>query len=71
MSLFVSKTLRRKLPRSVIASTISTSLWRPARIEDVLPPLEPFSRRHIGPSDAEVKEMLEGCGVKVSQGITM
>ena len=63
---FVSKTLRRKFPQGVVASTICTSLWRPARIENVLTPLEPFSRRHIGPSDSEVKKMLEMCNVKVS-----
>ena len=63
---FVAKTLRRKFPRNVVASTICTSLWRPARIENVLPPLEAFSRRHIGPSDSEAKEMLEVCNVKVS-----
>ena len=62
----VSSTLRRKVPRSIVANTICSSLGRPARIENVLPPLEPFSRRHIGPSDCEVKEMLEMCNVKVN-----
>ena len=35
------------------------------RLHEVLPPLESFSRRHIGPSPEEVSEMLEVCGVKV------
>ena len=63
---FVSKTLRRKFPGDVVASRICTSLGRPARIENVLPPLESFSRRHIGPSDSEMTEMLKVCNVKVS-----
>ena len=36
------------------------------RLYEVLPPLESFSKRHIGPSEEEVAEMLEVCGVKVS-----
>ena len=64
----LTKTLKRELlvSRTGVTRAICSSAWRPARIEDVLPPLESFSRRHIGPSEVEVVEMLETCGVKVS-----
>lgn len=35
------------------------------RIHEVLPPLESFSRRHIGPSEEEIADMLRTCGVEV------
>ena len=60
------KTLRRELSQKGITKAICSSAWLPARIENVLPPLESFSRRHIGPSESEVAEMLETCGVMVS-----
>ena len=45
----------------------SVSAWRPhERLHEVLPPLESFTRRHIGPSDNDVQEMLRACGVEVS-----
>lgn len=45
---------------------VSTSaIQRHERLHEVLPPLESFSRRHIGPSDEEVAEMLKTCGVEV------
>ena len=45
---------------------ISTSLAvRHERLYEVLPPLESFSRRHIGPSPEEVQEMLNACGEEV------
>jgi len=37
----------------------------------VLPPLESFSRRHIGPSPQDVQEMLKVCGVEVSEQTTL
>ena len=63
----LTKTLKRGLLLSRIDVTraICSSVWRPARIEDVLPPLESFSRRHIGPNESEVADMLETCGVNV------
>ncbi len=36
------------------------------RLYEVLPPLESFSRRHIGPSPESIKEMLDVCKVKVN-----
>lgn len=35
------------------------------RLYEVLPPLESFSRRHIGPSPEFIQEMLQACGVEV------
>lgn len=54
----------RRLPR--LGRSVSTSLVAcHERLHEVLPPLESFARRHIGPSEEEVAEMLEVCGVKV------
>ena len=39
---------------------------RHERLKEVLPPLESFAKRHIGPSQSETDEMLAACGVKVS-----
>jgi hypothetical protein len=38
------------------------------RLHEVLPPLESFAKRHIGPSEEDVTVMLEACGVKVGCG---
>lgn len=43
----------------------SSPVHRHERLHEVLPPLESFARRHIGPSENEVSEMLGVCGVKV------
>ena len=40
--------------------------FRHERLREVLPPLESFSRRHIGPSAEDAQEMLQVCGVEVS-----
>ena len=37
------------------------------RIVDVLPPRGEFSRRHIGPRESEIKEMLDLVGIGVSR----
>lgn len=52
-----------KLGKSQLSSTASLSH---ERLYQVLPPLESFSRRHIGPSPEDEKKMLETCGVNVS-----
>ena len=45
---------------------LSVSVWRRhERLHEVLPPLESFSRRHIGPSPEDTIEMLGACGVEV------
>lgn len=45
----------------------SVSAWRRhERLHEVLPPLESFTRRHIGPSDSDIQDMLRTCGVEVS-----
>lgn len=51
----------QKVERFVSTSPVSHH----ERLHEVLPPLESFARRHIGPSQEEVSEMLEVCGVKV------
>ena len=38
---------------------------RHERLHEVLPPLESFARRHIGPSSEDTREMLRVCGVEV------
>lgn len=43
-----------------------TAPLRHERLYEVLPPLESFSRRHIGPSPEYIKEMLDVCKVEVS-----
>ena len=51
---------------------LSTStILRHERLHEVLPPLESFSRRHIGPSEEEVAEMLRACGVEVGRHNTL
>lgn len=56
----------RRLPR--LGRSVSTSLVAcHERLHEVLPPLESFARRHIGPSEEEVAEMLEVCGVKTME----
>ena len=40
---------------------------RHERLREVLPPLESFARRHIGPSQEDTQEMLKVCGVEVSE----
>ena len=54
-------------PRAMAAQrALSVSAWhRHERLHEVLPPLESFARRHIGPSSEEVQEMLGTCGVEV------
>ncbi len=52
--------------RDVCRFLSTSSSWSHERLHEVLPPLESFARRHIGPSDEEVSEMLEACGVKVA-----
>lgn len=57
----------RLLPRLVAAHrALSVSAWRRhERLHEVLPPLESFARRHIGPSTEDTREMLRVCGVEV------
>ena len=43
-----------------------SALRRHERMHEVLPPLESFARRHIGPSSEDTQEMLRVCGVEVS-----
>ena len=38
---------------------------RDEKLREVLPPLESFARRHIGPSRQDAQEMLKVCGVEV------
>lgn len=38
---------------------------RHERLHEVLPPLESFARRHIGPSPEDIEKMLGECGVEV------
>ena len=58
----------RLLPRMVGARrALSVSAWRShERLHEVLPPLESFARRHIGPSPEDTQEMLRTCGVEVN-----
>ncbi|XP_064386896.1 glycine dehydrogenase (decarboxylating), mitochondrial-like [Halichondria panicea] len=42
----------------------SSSVVRHERLNEVLPPLECFTKRHIGPSEQETGEMLRACGVE-------
>lgn len=35
------------------------------RLREILPPLESFAKRHIGPSQSDVGEMLKVVGVQV------
>lgn len=62
----------RRLPRFLSAPhwrrTLSLSAQaRHERLREVLPPLESFARRHIGPSQEDTQEMLKVCGVEVSE----
>lgn len=52
--------------RSVSSSAV---LWH-ERLNEVLPPLECFTNRHIGPSEQETEEMLRACGVQVRNSST-
>ena len=36
------------------------------RLKEILPPLESFAKRHIGPSETDVKDMLKVIGVQVN-----
>ena len=58
----------RLLPRMVGARrALSVSAWRShERLHEVLPPLESFARRHIGPSPEDTQKMLRTCGVEVN-----
>ena len=55
------------LPRVTVAQrALSVAAWRRhERLHEVLPPLESFARRHIGPSSEDAQEMLRTCGVEV------
>lgn len=44
----------------------SSAVVRHERLNEVLPPLECFTKRHIGPSEQETEEMLKACGVEAS-----
>ena len=46
------------------ALSLSATL-RHDRLKEVLPPLESFAKRHIGPRPEDTKEMLKVCGVEV------
>ena len=37
------------------------------RLREVLPPLESFAKRHVGPSQEDINHMLKVVGVKVSK----
>lgn len=54
-------------PRLVAAHrALSVSAWsRHERLHEVLPPMESFARRHMGPSTRDIQEMLKTCGVEV------
>lgn len=56
-------------PRLVAAHrALSVSAWsRHERLHEVLPPMESFARRHIGPSTRDIQEMLKTCGVEVGE----
>jgi hypothetical protein len=58
---------RALLPRLRLAyRALSVSARRRhERLHEVLPPLESFARRHIGPSSEDTSEMLKTCGVEV------
>ena len=43
----------------------AASQARGGRLSEVLPPLESFAKRHIGPSRQDRQEMLSVCGVEV------
>ena len=57
-----SQVLRRKHFDRPISTVVPLSH---ERLHEVLPPMESFSRRHIGPSPEETGAMLEECGVEV------
>lgn len=59
----------RLFPRVVAAHrALSVSAWsRHERLHEVLPPMESFARRHIGPSTRDIQEMLKTCGVEVRE----
>ena len=65
MALRAVRLLRRLVPAHRALST-SLSL-RHERLHEVLPPLESFARRHIGPSSEDAQEMLKTCGVEVRE----
>ena len=51
-----------QLHRTSRSITLSSVL----RLKEVLPPLESFAKRHIGPSEKDTMAMLQTCGVQVS-----
>lgn len=61
----LTKEPRKQLQNTSRLISTSPSLTH-ERLYEVLPPLESFAKRHIGPSEEEVAEMLQVCGVKVS-----
>lgn len=65
MALRAVRLFRRLVPAHRALST--TAFRRHERLHEVLPPLESFARRHIGPSAGEVQEMLKTCGVEVRE----
>lgn len=65
MALRAVRLLRRFVPaRRALSTTLSL---RHERLHEVLPPLESFARRHIGPSAEDAQEMLKTCGVEVRE----
>ncbi len=56
---------------SFVRPISSTQALRHERLYQVLPPLESFSKRHIGPSQEEADEMLKFCGVEVRTEATL
>jgi glycine dehydrogenase len=53
---------------TVARRAFSVSAWvRHERLHEVLPPLESFARRHIGPSSEDTQEMLRVCGVETME----
>ena len=47
-------------------SVFSSAVMRHERLSEVVPPLECFTKRHIGPSTQDTQEMLRACGVEVT-----
>ena len=67
LGILSSRVLSLKLENTWSRPLSSTSPLCHERLYEVLPPLESFSRRHIGVSPEDIKEMLDVCGVKVRE----
>lgn len=51
--------------RNLLRPLSSTASFGHERLHEVLPPLESFPGRHMGPSPEEIQSMLKVCGLEV------